>query len=108
MQTEQVSVQKIFELAQRLSPIDQRSLAAMLNLRFDAGLPEEATIDEAINLYLADKCSLGRAAELANVTRWELIEVLKQRKISVTIETDFTAAEMDEIAAELEREGLLC
>jgi len=108
MQTEHVTVQQVFELAKSLSPLDQRSLAARLNLRFTDSLPEHATIDEAVDFYLADQCSLGRAAELANVTRWELIEVLKQRYIPVTVETDFTAAEMDELATELEREGLLC
>jgi len=108
MQTEPITVQQVFELAKSLSPLDQRSLAARLDLRFSDSLPEQATIDEAVGFYLADQCSLGRAAELAHVTRWELIEVLKQRHIPITVETDFTAAEMDELAIALEREGLLC
>ncbi len=59
-------------------------------------------MQEAIALYLADKCSLGRAAELANVTRWEMIDMLKKRHIPIMVETDFTAAEMDAIEKELE------
>ena len=38
-----------------------------------ATLLEQATRDEAIELYLADAGSLGRAAELASVTRWDLL-----------------------------------
>ncbi len=108
VQAENLTIQQVFELAQSLSPVDQRVLAEMLKLRIDDSLPEQATVEEAIALYLADKCSLGRAAELANVTRWEMIEVLKKRNIPIMVETDFTAAEMDTVAKELEQKGLLC
>lgn len=74
----------------------------------DPNLPETATIDEAIALYLDDQCSLGRAAELANVTRWDIIDILKKRNIPIVIDTDFSVAERDAVAEELEREGLLC
>jgi predicted HTH domain antitoxin len=65
-------------------------------------------LDEVISLYQADKCSLARAVELANLSRWELIDVLKNRCIPITIETKFTAAEMDAIEKDLEHEGILC
>lgn len=74
----------------------------------DEPLPERATLDEAITLYLADRCSLGRAAELAGVTRWDIQDILKERDIPIVIDTDMTAEEMDELAEELESEGLLC
>ncbi|MCI0694463.1 UPF0175 family protein [candidate division KSB1 bacterium] len=108
VQAENLTIQQVFELAQSLSPVDQRVLAEMLKFRIDDGLPEQATVEEAIALYLADKCSLGRAAELANITRWELIDILRKRNISVLVETDFTADEMDAVTKELEHEGLLC
>jgi predicted HTH domain antitoxin len=108
MQIESITVQQVFELAKSLSPLDQRLLAAMLNLRLSDSLPEHATIDEAVDFYLADRCSLGRAAELANITRWELIDILKSRDIPIVIDAEFTASEMDDIEKDLEREGLLC
>ncbi|GEM_PF-4627390 len=79
-----------------------------LELETDDSLPEPATLDEAIALYLADQCSLGRAAELANVTRWDIIDILKKRHVPIVIDTDFTVAEMEAVADDLEREGLLC
>lgn len=105
-QTANFTVQQLFALAQTLTPVDQRVLAEMLNR--DDNLPEKAAVDEAIALYLAEKCSLGRAAELANLTRWEIIAILKNRRVPIMVETDFSAAEMDAIEKELENEGLLC
>ena len=73
----------------------------------DEPLPESATIDTAVQLYLDDKCSLGRAAELAGVTRWHLQKILYERGTPVEIYGDRTAEEIDELAEELKREGLL-
>ncbi len=108
IQTQNVTMHQIIELIRNLSFIDQCSLLESLNRQVDACLPERATIDEAIALYLADRCSLGRAAELARVNRWELIEILKKRKTPVMIDTEFSASEMDAIADDLERKGVLC
>jgi predicted HTH domain antitoxin len=107
-QTTNLTVQKVLELAQNLSLVDQCALIESLNRQIEASLPEHATVDEAIALYLAEKCSLGRAAELANITRWEMIDILKKRNIPIIVDTDFTAAKMDAIAEELEHEGILC
>jgi predicted HTH domain antitoxin len=108
IQTREATIQKIFELASELAPNDQRVLIDLLSRQIGDSLPEKATVDEAISLYLSDKCSLARAAELANLSRWELIDVLKSRDIPITIEAEFTVAEMDDIERELEREGLVC
>jgi predicted HTH domain antitoxin len=86
----------VWELAQALSPADQRWLVEQLNqLLEDEPLPERATLTEAIELYLADKCSLGRAAELAGVTRWEMMEILYERGIPTNGGHDFTPEEME-------------
>lgn len=107
---ETITPQKILELAQTLSPADLRWLQAQLNqlLQEEEPLPEQATLDEAIELFLADKCSLGRAAELAGVTRWDIQDILKERGIPIMIYSSKTVEEMDQLAEELEQEGLLC
>ncbi len=104
---ETVTVQDVLSLARYLSDEDRQWLAELLNRLEDTPLPETATVDEAIALYLADACSLGRAAELAGVTRWDLIDQCKERGIPILVYGDQTAAEMDELAEQLAREGYL-
>lgn len=108
LQTETASVHHVFALAQILSFLERCTLIARLNRDIDDNLPAHAGIEEALALYLAEKCSLGRAAELANVTRWDLLALLKKRNMAVVVDTDLTAKEMDALAEELEREGVLC
>ncbi len=112
---EVLTAQKVFGLAQKLTPTDQRWLIEQLNRLIDEDyedynepLPKSATLDEAIELYLADKCSLGRAAELAGVTRWDIQDILYERGTPVEIYCGKPVEKMDELAEELEREGLLC
>ena len=103
MTIETVALRKILKLAQFLSPTGLHWLQEQLNqlLQEDEPLPEQATLDEAIELFLADKCSLGRAAELAGVTRWDIQDILKERNIPIYMgDTEMTPAEMD---AQIER-----
>lgn len=43
-------------------------------------------VEAAIRRYLDEEITLGRAAELAGVTRWRFQELLAQRGIRVTME----------------------
>ena len=101
-----VTVQDVLALARYLSDEDRHWLGELLSRLEDAPLPEQATLEEAITLYLADACSLGRAAELAGVTRWDMIDQLKERGIPILVYGDQTAEEMDALAEQLEREGI--
>jgi len=97
---ETITPQTVLELARRLPPADQRWLADALRDELDDALPERATLDEAIELYLADRCSLARAAELAGVTQWELKNTLHERGIPARACNDYNSVEeMDERAA---------
>lgn len=106
---EPITPQKILELAQTLPPADLLWLQEQLNqlLQADEPLPEQATLDEAIDLFLADKCSLGRAAELTGVTRWDIQDILKERGIPIMISSSKTVEEMDAQLEDLERRGIL-
>lgn len=81
MVTPMINAQKVLELALTLPPTEQKWLAEQFSQFVYDELPESATVDEAIELYLADKCSLGRAAELAGVTRWDMMDILYERGI---------------------------
>ncbi len=104
---ETVTVQDVLALARHLSEADRHWLGALLSRLEDTPLPETATLDEAIALYLADACSLGRAAELAGVTRWDMIDELKERDIPILVYHSRSAQEIDALADELAREGIL-
>ncbi|HAI70598.1 MAG TPA: hypothetical protein DCM38_14320 [Gammaproteobacteria bacterium] len=65
-------------------------------------------MDEAIELYLADRCSLGRAPKLAGVTRWDIQDILSQRGIPIEIDCSQSVDEMDALTKRLECKGLLC
>ena len=93
--TMMTSPQKVLELAQLLSLADQSWLVEMLSRHLAETLPEKATLDEAIELYLADACSLGRAAELAGVTRWDIQDILKERGLTINGGSDLTLDEIE-------------
>lgn len=107
MLTEPATIAHILVLARDLSADDRQVLAQLLRQDEDIPLPEEATLDEAIALYLADACSLGRAAELAGITRWELQERLAAHGMPLVAAGDRPADVIDALADELEREGIV-
>jgi predicted HTH domain antitoxin len=104
---ERITIQDVLSLTRYLSDEDRQWLAELLNRLDDAPLPTQATLDEAITLYLADACSLGRAAELAGVTRWDIMDELAARGIPLLVHHTRNAQEIDDLAEELEREGIL-
>lgn len=71
--------------------------------------PERETLDEAVELYLADVCSLGRAAELAGVTCWDILDALwargRSQRPGETCMAD--EDEIDALAERLEQQEVL-
>src|SRR5262245_4589197 len=102
-----INPEQVLDLARRLSPADQRWLALHLQEHLETTLPEHATLDEAVELYLADACSLGRAAELAGVTRWDVLDALQARDAMQRPGDVRSADEMDDLAERLEQQGIL-
>lgn len=52
-------------------------------------------LELAIDLYKTDDVSLGRAAEIAGIDRWQFQEILSERQIPIIIVAD-SAESMDE------------
>lgn len=93
--------QHMLERAQQLAPADQRWLVVQLREAIERTVPDHASIDEAVEWYLADAVSLARAAELAGVTRGELLDVRAARG-ATQHPVDFrSTTEMDAIAERL-------
>ena len=94
-----ITPQQVLDLVRRLAPDQRRWLLATIQEELDEDLPENATVDEAIELYLADRCSLGRAAELAGITQWELKRILAERGTPARALNDYASVEeLDEQA----------
>jgi predicted HTH domain antitoxin len=110
--TTTLKAQEVLDLLPFLTLADQRWLAEQLNQltngHEDDVLPQQATLEEAIQFYLADRCSVAKAADLAGITRWELQDILYERGTPVEIYGHHTVEEIDALAEKLEREGVLC
>lgn len=108
--TEVVTPQKILNLIQTLTRNDQQWLMKQLDHSLGQAtvpLPAQTLLKEALELYLDDQCSLGHAAELAGVTRWEIIDALKSRNISIPVYSRHSATQIDDLAERLEQMGVL-
>lgn len=55
-------------------------------------------LELALDLFKADEVSLGRAAEIAGLDRWQFQELLHERGISVVLESQSPEAMDEEIA----------
>ncbi len=105
---ETVTPQKVLELAQTLSADDFGWLLTQLQrLAADTPLPKSTSVDEAVMLFMADQCSLGRAAELAGVTRWEIIDAVEERGLPVYQDAEMTSEEMETQFEQLAAMGML-
>ena len=104
-----VTLQDAIEVTEELSPVDQLRLIAALSDRLSreveetlplspVEIPDQEALEQAIALYQQEEISLGRAAEMAGITRWELMRLLKARGTPVTVQVP-PAEEMDERVA---------
>ncbi len=59
-------------------------------------------VEAAIQRYLDEEITLGRAAEIAGVTRWRFQELLAQRGVRLTVEAR-PAQELDDAVERLRR-----
>jgi predicted HTH domain antitoxin len=95
-----ITPQQILDLARRLAPEQRRWLVATIQQELDQDLPTHATVDEAIALYLADRCSLARAAELAAISQWELKRILAEHGTPARAGNDYASVEDMDAQAE--------
>jgi len=51
----------------------------------------------ALEQYLNDKISLGKAAEIADISIWEMLDELKKRKITLNYRIEDAEKEIENI-----------
>lgn len=54
-------------------------------------------LESAVQDYLNDKVSLGRAAEMADLSIWEMLDELKKRNITLSYKISETESEIESI-----------
>ena len=88
--SEPITLEKLLPLIYKLSKIEREHLRKFLE--------EESQLDAAILLYQEDEVTLGRAAELAGIHRFEFEEALAARGILRIIEVEPAEASEARIA----------
>ncbi len=78
--SEPITLKKLLPLIQRLPKVEREQLRESLE--------KESQLDAAILLYQEDQVTLGRAAELAGIHRFEFEEALAAKGIVRIIEVD--------------------
>lgn len=61
---------------------------------------KEYILKQAINLYIDNKTSLEKSAELANVSIWKFLDVLRDKKIPLMYDLEDIKKEIKEIQNE--------
>lgn len=82
--SEPITLEKLLPLIQKLSEVEREQLRKSLE--------EESELDAAILLYQEGEVTLGRAAELAGIHRFEFEEALASRGIWKIVEVDSAEA----------------
>ena len=88
--SEPITLEKLLPLIQKLPKIEREQLRKSLE--------EESQLDAAIRLYQEGEVTLGRAAELAGIHRFEFEEALAARGIWKIIEVDSAETLKDRIS----------
>ena len=78
--SEPITLEKLLPLIQKLPKVERE--------RLRKSLEEESQLDAAILLYREGEVTLGRAAELAGIHRFEFEEALAARGILKIVEVD--------------------
>lgn len=78
--SEPITLEKLLPLIQKLPEVEREQLRKSLEA--------ETQLDAAIQLYQEGEVTLGRAAELAGIHRFEFEEVLKAKGIFKIIEVE--------------------
>lgn len=102
-----IKVEDEIEWPASMSEADRKRYAELLKLPPHESKLNPLPLDEAIELYVADVCGIGRVAELAGVTRWDVLDRMKERDIPQLSPDGMTAEELDVMVEEWRREGYL-
>lgn len=79
------SKKELRELAGLLAKLESRNISDTYRDVFRVGI-EEKRKKVALDKYSKGEVSLGKAAEVAGVSIWEMLDLLKERKVDLNLD----------------------
>jgi TDG/mug DNA glycosylase family protein len=99
MTTEQINIRlgaKLMSALERVAQEESTDRATVIRRLLEASLRDWQT-EHAIDAYRRGEVSLGRAAEEAGLTQWELLELLRDARVAYPLEVDEVKARLREL-----------
>lgn len=84
------------ELAEHLASLESRKLSDEFREIFRTGIAEKRK-QVAIEKYRNGEVSLGKAAEIAGLSLWEMLELLREYRVELNLETEDIVKAAEEI-----------
>jgi double-stranded uracil-DNA glycosylase len=100
MSTEQINIRLDADVVSALERVarEESSDRATVIRRLLEGSLRQWEVDRAVESYRRGEASLGRAAEEAGLTQWELLDLLKQSRVAYPLDADEVSARLTELA----------
>jgi TDG/mug DNA glycosylase family protein len=107
MKTEQINLRldaDIVSALERVARAESTDRATAVRRLLEASL-RQWEVDHAIDEYRRGDVSLGRAAEDAGLSQWELQELLRQERVAYPLDLDEVSARLLELGVDVEWSG---
>jgi len=108
MSTEQINIRLDSDVVSALERVarEESSDRATVIRRLLEGSLHQWEVDRAVESYRRGEASLGRAAEEAGLTQWELLDLIKQSRVAYPLDAEDVSARLNELESETERDTL--
>lgn len=90
------SKKELRELAEYLARLESRKLSDEFREIFRTGIAEKRK-RIALDKYQRGEVSLGKAAEIAGLSVWEMLELLKEHRVELNLEAEDIIQAAEEI-----------
>jgi double-stranded uracil-DNA glycosylase len=109
MSTEQINIRLDADVVSALERVarEESSDRATVIRRLLEGSLRQWEVDRAVESYRRGEASLGRAAEEAGLTQWELLDLIKQSRVAYPLNADEVSARLNELETDTTGEPTL-
>lgn len=88
--------EELFEAIEEVREAEQTDRSTAVKRLLERGI-EDWRVETATRRYRDGEVSMGRAAELAGVSRWRFFDILDDRRIEANYTEDDLAADLDAV-----------